>query len=206
VHGITDDMVANEPTFQQIARSMLEFIGDADLAGYNSDAFDVPFLMEEFYRAGFEMDMSNRTTIDVWRLFQKMESHTLKSAHRFYVGSEMEDAHDAMADVRATIAVFNGQLAKYEGKDFIDDKTEEVVPTPIKDDVGSIANFTGIPERVDFAGKLRYNEQGEPVFAFGKHMGIPVAQVAMQDKGYIDWVLKGEFPRDTKEKLRGLIS
>ena len=135
VHGITPEMLKNKPTFGQVANELLEFIGDADLSGYNSNRFDIPMLMEEFARVGEEFDISKRKTIDVQRLFYKMEPRTLSAAYRYYCnGAKMENAHDAMADVKATIAVFKGQLEMYKDTDYID-RDDQIIEKPIQNNM-----------------------------------------------------------------------
>ena len=120
VHGISNEMVRNKPTFAQVGKDIFDFIGNADLAGYNSDRFDVPMLMEEFHRIGIELDISKRKLIDIQKIFYKMEPRTLKAAYRLYCGGDLNDAHDALADAKATVEVFKGQIKKYENIDYID--------------------------------------------------------------------------------------
>src|SRR5690606_23737417 len=134
VHRITPQMVANQPTFIQLAQKIYDFIGNSDLAGYNSNRFDIPMLLEEFHRAEIEFDVDGRRTIDIQRIFYKMEPRTLKAAYKFYCNQEMENAHDALADVKATIDVFKGQLERYQDVDMIDEDGN-IVSQPVKNDM-----------------------------------------------------------------------
>ncbi len=181
VHGITPKDVARKPLFHQVAQEIYDFIGNADLAGYNSNRFDVPMLMEEFDRAGLEFSVDNRRLIDVQRIFYKMEPRTLSAALRFYCQQEMENAHDAMADVRATIEVFKGQLKMYDGKPYIDNDGNKV-PNAIQADIKSLHEFTNDTRFVDATQKMRYDQNGKIVFAFGKYNGLTVAEVFKKEK------------------------
>ncbi len=204
VHGITPKDVANKPTFQQVADKLLEFIGNADLAGYNSNRFDIPMLMEEFARVGLELDISRRRTIDVQRIFYKMEPRTLKAALKFYCDEDMEDAHDALADVKATVAVFQGQLERYRGVDHIDDDGNKTT-APIIKDVQSLHDFTNDMRFVDATQKMRYDTNGEIVFNFGKYNGKPVAATLSRDKQYYNWILNKEFSSQVKQVVKKLV-
>ncbi|MCB0636616.1 MAG: 3'-5' exonuclease, partial [Lewinella sp.] len=204
VHAITPKDVANKPTFQQVAREIYDFIGNADLAGYNSNRYDVPLLMEEFDRAGIEFDISRRRLIDVQRIFYKMEPRTLKAALKFYCDKDLENAHDALADVRATIDVFLGQLQRYEGVDF-EDGDGNIIPAPIQPDIKQLHDFTNDLRFADATQKLRYDLDGEIVFNFGKYNGQSVAKVIRQDKQYYHWILNKEFSSQVKQIVRGLM-
>lgn len=204
VHGITPKDVANKPTFQQVADQLFEFIGNADLAGYNSNRFDIPLLMEEFSRVGIELDMSRRRTLDMQRLFYKMEPRTLKAAHKFYTGERMENAHDALADVKATIDVFKGQLEKYATVDF-EDKDGNIIPTPVKNDMQAIQEFTNDLNFLDATQRMKYNTDGVPVFNFGKYAGQPVVEVLSRDKPYYNWIMTKEFTSQVKQIIKQLM-
>jgi DNA polymerase-3 subunit epsilon len=204
VHGITPKDVANKPTFQQVAQKIRDFIGDADFAGYNSNRFDIPLLMEEFSRVGIELDMARRRTVDVQRIFYKMEPRTLKAALRFYCDRELEDAHDAMADVRATIDVFFGQLQRYEGQDFVDDHGA-VQPSPVIRHVQALHDFTNDMRFVDATQKLRYDTDGTVVFNFGKYNGQPVAETLANDKQYYHWIMAKEFTSQVKQTVKNIV-
>ncbi len=204
VHGITPKDLANKPTFQQVAQKILDFIGDADLAGYNSNRFDVPLLMEEFARVGIEFSMENRRTVDVQRIFYKMEPRTLRAALRFYAGKEMENAHDALADVRATIDVFKGQLEKYKGVDFVDEEGN-VVKIPVRPDVQSLHDFTNDMRFLDATQRLKMDHNGVAVFNFGKYAGKPVAETLASDKQYYGWIMNKEFSSQVKQIVKKLV-
>jgi DNA polymerase-3 subunit epsilon len=204
VHGITPKDLANKPVFQQVAQKIWDFIGDADLAGYNSNRFDVPMLMEEFSRVGMEFDISKRRLIDVQRIFYKMEPRTLKAAYRLYCNSELEDAHDALADVRATLAVFRGQLKAYEGKDMIGENGE-MIPEPVKNDIQALHEFTNDLNFLDATQKLKVQPDGTVVFTFGKYVGQPVKEVLMKEKNYGHWILEKEFSSQVKQIIRGMM-
>ncbi len=204
VHGITPKDVARKPTFAQVAEEIHKFIGNADLAGYNSNRFDVPMLMEEFDRAGFEFDVSKRRLIDVQRIFYKMEPRTLQAALKFYCGKQIENAHDAMADVRATIDVFKGQISHYEGVDHVDGDGN-VTATPIQPDIKALHDFTNDMRYVDATQKMKYAPDGTIVFAFGKYNGQPVAEVLTRDKQYYNWILNKEFSSQVKQIVKRIV-
>lgn len=204
VHGISNQDVANKPTFQQVAQKIYDFIGDADLAGYNSNRFDVPMLMEEFDRVGMHFDMERRRSIDVQRIFYKMEPRTLKAALRYYCDQDMPDAHDALADVRATIEVFKGQLSRYKGVDYIDEDGN-VEKTPIKKSVPALHDFTNDLRFVDATQKMKYDQNGAIVFTFGKYVGRPVGEMLSKDKQYYHWMLSKEFSSQVKQIIQKLV-
>lgn len=204
IHGITPKDLANKPTFRQLAQQIWDFIGDADLAGYNSNRFDVPMLMEEFSRVGMEFDISKRRLIDVQRIFYKMEPRTLKAAYRLYCGKELTDAHDALADVRATIDVFQGQLLRYEGKDLLDEDGN-VIPAPVKNDMQVLHDFTNDLNFLDATQKLRVQPDGTVVFNFGKYQGQSVREVLAKDKNYYFWMQEKEFSSQVKQIIKHLM-
>jgi len=204
VHGITPKDVSNKPTFQQVADEIYEFIGKADLAGYNSNRFDIPMLMEEFARVGMELSVDNRRTIDIQRIFYKMEPRTLRAALKFYCDQDMEDAHDALADVRATVEVFKGQLKKYQGIDHVDEDGN-VTPTPVVNDMQAVHDFTNDMRYVDATQRMKYDHDGQIVFSFGKYNGKPVAEVLSRDKQYYNWMLNKEFSSQVKQIIKKLV-
>ena len=205
VHGITPKDLANKPSFQQVAQKIWDFIGLADLAGYNSNRFDVPMLMEEFARVGMEFDISKRRLIDVQRIFYKMEPRTLKAAYRFYCQSELEDAHDALADVRATLAVFKGQLRAYEGKDLLDEDGN-VIPAPIQNDIQALHDFTNDLRFLDATQKLKVEADGTVTFNFGKYQGQPVKEVLRKERNYAFWILDKEFSSQVKQYIKTVMN
>ena len=204
IHGITPDDVRNKPSFHQIAKELFDFIGNADLSGYNSNRFDIPILMEEFARAGFDFDIEKRKLIDVQRLFYKMEPRTLKAAHKYYVGESFENAHNALADVKATINVLKGQLKMYENQDFIDNDGN-ITNKPVVNDIDALHEFTNDLNIVDVTQRLKYDSDGVIVFNFGKHIGKPVAETLSRDKQYYNWILNKEFSQQVKKIVKKLV-
>jgi DNA polymerase-3 subunit epsilon len=192
VHGISNKDVANKPTFQQVAQQIWDFIGDADMAGYNSNRFDLPMLMEEFGRVGMEFSLKNRKTIDVQKIFYKMEPRTLTAALKFYCNEEMENAHDALEDVRATVKVFEGQLNKYEDT--------------LTRDLEVVHEFTNDKDMLDATQRLKYDAKGQVVFNFGKYQGKPVLEVFEKDKNYYNWIMTKEFSIQVKQILKELVN
>ena len=189
IHGITNDRVKNCSVFRDKAKEIAEFIGDSDLAGYNSNKFDIPVLAEEFLRAEYEFDLSNRRFIDVQNIFHKMEQRTLAAAYQFYCNKKIENAHDALFDTRATLDVFIAQMERYND---------------LKNDVNFLSEFSraGEFELVDLAGRLARNKKGEVIYNFGKHSGKSITDVMKIEPGYYGWMLDADFPLYTKKCLR----
>lgn len=198
-HGIYDEDVKDLPLFKDMAAEVAAFIGDADLAGYNSNKFDVPMLMEEFLRAQVEFTLENRSFVDVQNIFHQMEQRTLKAAYKFYCDKSLDNAHQAEADVRATYEVLKAQLTKYEGVSFEDKHGQ--VSTPVVNDVEALHRFTNMSKPVDFAGRLVYNEEDQVVINFGKHKGKAVTDVFDVEPSYYAWMQNGDFPLYTKKIL-----
>ena len=190
VHGITDEMVHQVPTFKQIANEVKQFIEGADLAGYNSNRFDIPMLNEEFLRAGMSVNLENRKLLDVQKVFHMMEQRTLSAAYKFYCNKNLEDAHSAEADATATWEILEAQLEKYP---------------VLGNSVESVVKFTGEDQIIDFARRFIY-ENGVEVFNFGKHKGKPVSQVLKEEPQYYDWMMKGDFALHTKQKLTEMLN
>jgi DNA polymerase-3 subunit epsilon len=190
VHGITDEMVKDAPTFKALANEIKQFIEGSDIGGYNSNRFDVPMLNEEFLRAGISVDIENRKLLDVQKVFHKMEQRTLSAAYQFYCHKNLEDAHTAEADATATWEVLEAQIEKYP---------------QIGNTVESIVKFTGEDEIIDFARRLVV-ENGVIVFNFGKHKGKSVIQVLKDEPQYYDWMMKGDFALHTKQKLTEILN
>lgn len=199
IHGIYDEDIKDAPTFGDVAQEIAAFIGDADLAGYNSNKFDIPMLLEEFLRVGVDIDMSDRKFVDVQNIFHQMEQRTLKAAYKFYCGKDIINAHSAEADIRATYEVLLAQLQKYENATFEDKQGN--ISTPVKNDVDALANFTNMNKPVDFAGRLVYNDKGEETINFGKHKGKAVESIFDTEPSYYAWMMNGDFPLFTKKKL-----
>lgn len=204
VHGILPKDVAKKPSFHQVAQKIYDFIGNADLAGYNSGRFDIPMLMEEFARAGMEFEIDRRRMIDVQRIFYKMEPRTLKAAVRFYCERDFEDAHDALADVKATIDVFQGQLTRYKGVD-LRDEDGNTVEAPVRNDVQALHEFTNDNRFVDVTQKLKYDTNGVVVFNFGKYVGQAAAPILVKDKQYYNWIMNKEFTSQVKQAVKKLV-
>ena len=190
IHGITDDDVKDCPTFGEVADELEQVFADADIAGYNSNNFDIPMLVEEFLRIGKNIDMSDKRCIDACTIYKKMEPRTLSAAYKFYVGSELEHAHSALADTRATVDVLMSQLDKYSDQ--------------LKDDVESLAQFSKTNRNIDFAGRIVADAEGEATFNFGKYRGMRVKEVLRKDPGYYSWMMQSDFPLNTKQVLKKL--
>ncbi len=186
VHGIYDDDVKDCPTFKQVAKDVANDFEGADIAGFNSNRFDVPLLAEEFLRAGVDLDMTRRKFIDVQVIFHKMEQRTLSAAMKFYCGKELEGAHSADADTRATYEVLQAQLDRYD---------------ELQNDIVWLSEFSSHTRNVDFAGRIVYDDKGVEVFNFGKYKGIPVVEVLRRDPGYYSWMMQGDFSLNTKQVL-----
>ena len=199
IHGIYDDHVKKEPFFKEVATLISRFIGNSDLAGYNSNKFDIPMLMEEFLRAGVPFDIDNRHFVDVQNIFHQMEQRTLKAAYKFYCEKEIINAHSAEADTRATMEVLIAQLTKYEKIPWEDKKGN--VMYPVVNDVEALHQFTNLNRPVDFAGRMIFNEDGYEIFNFGKHKGKTVEEVFKIEPSYYSWMMQGDFPLYTKRKL-----
>lgn len=186
VHGITDEKVANEPTFKQLASEIYNLIRDSDLGGFNSDRFDIPLLAEEMLRAGIDFDMNNRRSVDVQTIFHKMEKRTLGAAYKFYCDKELVNAHAAAADTLATYEVLLAQIERYPD---LDNNTE------------ALADFSMRKKSLDFAGFIIEDKNGEPIFSFGKHKLKKVRAVLEAEPGYYSWIMQADFPLYTKKVL-----
>lgn len=184
VHHITDEDVADAPTFKQIARSLANEMSGCDIAGFNSNKFDIPMLDQEFQRAGIKFDFSKARMIDVQTIFHKKEQRTLVAAYRFYCGKELDGAHSANADTRATYEVLMAQLDKYDD---------------LPNDMEELSKFSRQNRNVDFMGRLIYNDKDEEVVNFGKYKGRLAEEVLQKDPSYYDWIMKGDFPQNTKD-------
>ncbi|MBP9098692.1 MAG: 3'-5' exonuclease [Ferruginibacter sp.] len=191
IHGITDDMVKDAPTFKQAANEIKQYLENCDLGGYNSNRFDIPVLMEEFLRAGMEVDLTDRRMIDVQHIFYSMEPRTLTAAYKFYCQKELVNAHSAEADVQATIDVLLAQLQRYE---------------QLGDSVDTILGTIGEEKIIDYARRFSYDENGIEIFNFGKYKGRSVLQVLKTEPQYYDWMMRGDFPLHTKKKLTELFN
>ncbi|MBK8483429.1 MAG: ribonuclease H-like domain-containing protein [Saprospiraceae bacterium] len=204
IHGIGPKEVENKPFFKDIAQELFDFIGDSDLAGYNSNRFDIPILAEEFDRCGFNLDLDKRRQIDIQRIFYKMEPRTLKAAYQFYCNEELVDAHDALADIKATVKVLEGQLKKYEGVDYINEEGQ-LINSPVINDMQVLHEFTNDLKTIDATQRLRYNEQGNIVFNFGKYMNQTFEQVWQREPNYFHWILDKEFSFQVKNTVKNYL-
>lgn len=189
IHGITDEKVAGEPTFTALSPQIYQMIKDADLAGFNSDRFDIPLLAEELLRAGVDFDMKNRVTVDVQTIFHKMEQRTLAAGYKFYCGKDLDNAHSAAADTEATYEILKAQLERYE---------------ELENDIGFLSEFSLRKKNADFAGLLSFDENGEEIFSFGKHKGNKVSDVFDKEPGYYSWMQNADFPLYTKKVLTAI--
>ncbi len=199
IHGIYDEDVSRESTFKQVGEELARFLDDCDLAGYNSNKFDIPVLMEEFLRAGIDFDIENRHFVDVQNIFHQMEQRTLRAAYQFYCGKTIENAHSAEADIKATYEVLLAQIGKYENQDWEDKKG--VVSKPVQNNIEALHKFTNLNKPVDFAARMVYNEEGVEVINFGKHKGRSVEDVFQSEPSYYNWIQNGDFPLYTKRCL-----
>lgn len=195
VHGISDADVADEPTFAQVAKSLAQWLKGCDIAGFNSNHFDIPMLAEEFLRAGVDFDFRKRKMVDVQNIFHRKEQRTLKAAYKFYCNDNLDNAHSAEADTMATYKVLEAQLERYK-----DDEEE-----PLKNDIAFLADYSSKSKFVDYAGRMVYNENGEAVFNFGKHKGRPVTEVLKKEPSYFNWMMEGDFTLDTKQQLQQIL-
>lgn len=189
IHGISDEDVKDSPTFKDSAKMLYAYIDGCDLAGYNSNKFDIPLLAEEFLRAEVEFDITHRKLVDVQNIFHKMEQRTLAAAYLFYCKTPLEHAHSADADITATWEILEAQIEKYP---------------ELKNDVDFLAEFSSRSNNVDLAGRIVYNEKGIPCFSFGKHNGKPVTEVFEREPSYYNWMMNSDFPLYTKKVLTQL--
>jgi DNA polymerase III subunit epsilon len=199
IHGIYDKDVLDCQTFKQLAPVILKFIGNADLAGYNSNKYDIPLLAEEFLRAEIDFDLEGRRLVDVQNIFHFMEPRNLSAAYKFYCSKPLEHAHSAEADVLATFEVFKAQIQKYEGVELEDEKGNRY--HPVVNDIGRLSELSAKTKNVDLAGRIVYNEKGEEVFSFGKHKDKPVVEVFTKEPSYYTWMMNGDFPLYTKKVI-----
>ncbi len=202
VHGIYDEDVKDEPTFKEVAKILAKFIEGCDLAGFNSNRFDIPLLAEEFLRVGVDIDLKKRKFVDVQAIFHKMEKRTLAAAYKFYCQQELVGAHGAMADTKATYEVLKAQLDVYQDAEYEDGNGK--VSKPIQNKVEALSEFSSYDRNVDFVGRIVYNDKGVEVFNFGKNKGIPVEQVLREQPGYFGWIMNSEFPLYTKKVLTNI--
>lgn len=189
VHGITNEKVANEPTFKELASVIYTLMKDSDLGGFNSDRFDIPLLAEELLRAGVDFDMKNRVSVDVQTIFHKKEERTLSAAYKFYCNQNLENAHSAEADTMATYEILKAQLDRYPD---------------LENDIKQLSEYTTRKKSVDFAGFIAMNAEGKEIFTFGKNKGLLVEEVLDKEPGYYGWIQNADFPLYTKKVLTAI--
>lgn len=190
VHGITDDDVKDCPTFADVAPQLAATFEGCDLAGFNSNRFDLPLLAEEFMKAGVNIDLSHVQAIDVQNIYHKLEKRTLAAAYKFYCGRDLENAHSALADTQATYEVLQAQLDHY--------------PNDLQNDVDFLAEFSRMNRNIDFTGRFVYDESGKELINFGKYKGKAIKDVLSRDPGYYSWIMQGDFTLNTKQVLTKL--
>lgn len=189
IHGITNEKVVTEPTFKELAETVNAMISDSDLAGFNSNRFDIPLLAEEFLRVGVDFDMDNKRAIDVQVIFHKKEQRTLSAGYKFYCDKILEDAHSAEADTNATYEILKAQLDRYDD---------------IENSVEALSDYSTHSKRADFAGFILFNDKEEEIFSFGKYKGRIVEDVFKENPGYNAWIQNADFPLYTKKVLKAI--
>jgi DNA polymerase-3 subunit epsilon len=199
IHGITDEDVKDAPIFKEVARTLARFMEGSDLAGFNSNRFDIPLLAEEFLRADVDIDFKKRKFVDVQAIFHKMEKRTLSAALKFYCNKELIQAHQAMSDVKATYEVLQAQLDLYQNVEFEDQNGKKSIP--IENSIEKLSEFSSYDRNVDYMGRIVYNDDNVAVFNFGKNKGMPVEKVLKEQPGYYGWIMNGDFPLYTKKVL-----
>ena len=187
VHGITNEKVVTEPTFNELAAKVSDLIADCDLAGFNSNRFDIPLLAEELMRAGIDFDMDNRKAVDVQVIYHKKEKRNLSAGYQFYCGKELEGAHSAEADTLATYEILNAQVEMYED---------------LENTLDALSEYSSHSKRADFAGFILFNENKQEIFSFGKYKGRLVEDVLKENPGYNSWIQNADFPLYTKKVLQ----
>lgn len=197
IHGIYDKDVADCQTFKELAPQFAQFLTNCDLAGFNSNKFDVPILVEEFLRAEIDFDLKNRKLIDVQNIFHMMEPRNLSAAYKFYCDKKLENAHSAEADTFATYEIFKAQLNRYQNTELEDDKGNKF--KPVQNDMSVLSTLTARNKNADLAGRIVFNENDVEVFNFGKHKDKPVKEVFEKEPSYYSWMMQGDFPLYTKK-------
>ena len=206
IHGITDEDVKDAPKFREVAHELAHFLDNCDLAGFNSNHFDIPLLVEEFLRAGVDFELKGRRFVDIQNIFHKMEPRNLHAAYKFYCDKELVNAHSAEADTIATFEILKAQLDRYKEVVFKDKKG--IVTQPVVNDIKALSEFSYTSKSADLVGQIVFNDKNEEIFNFGKHKGKLVSEVFKNEPSYYDWIMKSEFTLSTKKvvtsiKLRG---
>lgn len=206
IHGISDDDVKDCPAFKEVAHELVVMLENCDLAGYNSNNFDIPLLVEEFLRADVDFDLKGRHLVDIQNIFHRMEPRNLTAAYKFYCDLDLENAHSAEADTRATYEILKAQLDRYQDREVKDRKGN--LSRPVINDIKALSEFSHTTKNVDLVGHIVRNDRDQVVFNFGKHKGKLVSDVFRDEPSYYDWIMKSEFPLSTKKvvtflKLQG---
>jgi DNA polymerase-3 subunit epsilon len=199
IHGITDEDVKDAPVFKEVARTLAKFMEGCDLAGFNSNRFDIPILAEEFLRSDVDIDFKKRKFIDVQAIYHKMEKRTLAAAFKFYCNKELINAHSAIADTRTTYEVLKAQLDLYKDAEYEDLNGKNL--KPIANEVEKLSEFSSFDRNVDYVGRIILDDKGIEIFNFGKNKGMPVEKVLREQPGYYGWMMNGDFPLYTKKIL-----
>lgn len=202
IHHITDEDVKDCPTFSCIAKDIAHFLLGCDIAGYNSNKFDIPLLVEEFIRADVDFEIKNRRFIDVQNIFHKMEPRNLSAAYKFYCNKDMSNAHQAETDAITTFQILKSQIERYQNTEYTD--SNKITSIPIINDVQALHDFSFTNKNVDLIGHIIYNEKNIAVFNFGKHKGKPVSEVFIKEPSYYNWMMKGDFPLTTKKVITAI--
>ncbi|MDR3046623.1 MAG: 3'-5' exonuclease [Bacteroidales bacterium] len=200
IHGIYDKDVADKSHFAELADTINAILEDSDLAGFNSNKFDIPFLAEEFHQCGKDLNMLNRKLVDIQNIFHKMEPRNLVAAYKFYCGKDLSGAHEAENDTRATYEILKAQIERYQDTVYEDKSGKTSIP--IANDIHKLSLFSSDSRNVDMVGRIVFNEKDEEVFAFGKHNGKTVEQVLLEDRNYLDWIMRSDFHYSTKEVVK----
>lgn len=198
IHGIYDEDIKDAPTFKDVAKELHQFFAGADLAGFNVLKFDIPLLVEEFLRSGIDFDIEKRNLLDSQKIFFMMEKRNLSAAYKFYCNKNLENAHSAEADTMASYEVFKAQIIRYENQE-MEDLQGNLIGR-LENDMKKIHSLIN-EKMVDLAGRFVFNAEGVECFNFGKHKGKPIEQVIKEEPGFYDWMMKGDFPLDTKRKF-----
>jgi DNA polymerase-3 subunit epsilon len=202
IHGIRDEDVKDSPAFRDLAHELARFLDNCDLAGYNSNHFDIPLLVEEFLRAGVDFELKGRRFVDVQNIFHKMEPRNLRAAYKFYCDRELENAHSAEADTVATYEILKAQLERYKDVQIRDRKGNMI--RPVVNDIRALSEFSWVSRNADLVGHIIFNDRDVEVFNFGKHKGKPVEEVFRVEPSYYDWIMKSEFPLSTKKVVTSI--
>ena len=191
IHGINNETVKDAPTFKEIAHEILEFIKNSNIAGYNSNRFDIPLLAEEFIRSNIEWNLKNIKTVDIQQIFHRLEKRTLEAAYKFYCNKELVNAHSAKADTLATYEILIAQIKKYN---------------ELENDVQFLSDYSNNDNSVDLAGFIRYNQNKKEIFSFWKYKNQKIEDIWKKNPGYFSWIDKASFPVHTKITIRNLIN